>query len=42
MIGGLVSGATVFGAATLPADYKTLNSLVSDGNDLVESARTGS
>jgi len=39
VIGGLVSGATVFGAATLPADYKTLNSLVSDGTELVESAK---
>ena len=40
LIGGLVSGATVFGAATLPADYKTLDSLVTDGTELVESART--
>ena len=39
VIGGLVSGATVYSAATLPADYKTLNSLVSEGNDLVASAR---
>jgi hypothetical protein len=39
VIGGLVSGATVYSAATLPADYKTLNSLVSEGNELVASAR---
>ena len=39
LIGGLVSGATVYSAATLPADYKTLNSLVSDGTELVESAK---
>lgn len=39
VIGGLVSGATVYSAATLPADYKTLNSLVSEGTELVASAR---
>jgi len=39
LIGGLVSGATVYSAATLPADYKTLNSLVLEGTDLVASAR---
>jgi hypothetical protein len=39
LIGGLVSGATVYSAATLPADYKTLNRLVSEGNELVASAR---
>jgi hypothetical protein len=39
LIGGLVSGATVYSAATLPADYKTLNNLASEGTELVASAR---
>ena len=39
LIGGLVSGATVYSAATLPADYKTLNSLASEGTELVASAK---
>ena len=40
LVGGLVSGATVYSAATIPADYKTLNHLVESGMRLVDSART--
>jgi hypothetical protein len=40
LVGGLVSGATVYSAATIPADYKTLNNLVASGTRLVNSAMT--
>jgi hypothetical protein len=40
LVGGLVSGATVYSAATIPADYKTLNNLVASGTRLVNSAKT--
>lgn len=39
VVGGLVSGATAFNAATIPADYKTLNELVATGTGLIESAQ---
>ena len=40
LIGGLVSGATVYGAATIPADYKTLDNLAAAGRIKVKSAMT--
>ena len=38
LVGGLISGATVYSAATIPGDYKTLNNLVAAGTRLVDSA----
>ena len=38
LVGGLVSGATVYSATTIPADYKTLNHLVESGMRLLDSA----
>ena len=40
VVGGLISGATVFSTATIPADYKTLDQLVAKGGRLIKSAQT--
>ena len=39
VVGGLVSGATAFNAATIPADYKTLNELVATGTGLIDATK---
>jgi hypothetical protein len=39
LIGGLISGATLFSSTIIPADYKTLNELVTRGSTLSTGAR---
>jgi hypothetical protein len=40
LVGGFVSGATAYSAATIPADFKTLDNLVANGTLLVDAAAT--